>query len=141
MKYLMFFFLLCFQNIALAGSTFKCETSEGTIYQATPCPKNAKVTEFKKTSKDAPKTLCDSAAKAAESIMQARQNGADMSQMSNNILSIDTIPEVKDLATAMINSAYETPRFSSAEYQQRAIRDFKNETYLSCVKAGLNKLK
>lgn len=37
MKYLMFFCLLFIQNIALAGSVFKCDTPNGIVYQSSPC--------------------------------------------------------------------------------------------------------
>lgn len=141
MKRLIVALALCSPGLVFAGTMYKCETDAGTIYQATQCPQNAKVTEFKKSSSDEPKTLCDKFAKSAEAIMSARQGGADMSKMTNDILSTQTIPEVKNLATAMINSAYDKPRYSSDEYQQRAIMDFKNDNYLSCVKAGINNLK
>lgn len=35
---------------------------------------------------------------------------------------------------AMILRAYEQPRYASEEYRDNAVRDFKNEAYLACMK-------
>ena len=70
--------------------------------------------------------VCPLAQTVARKIMEARQAGASMSDMLAN--------KPSDLVRKLTISAYETPRYQSPEFIQRAIDDFGNDTYLACVK-------
>lgn len=68
--------------------------------------------------------VCAQAGSLAAKIMEARQVGVPVSA----VISIFE----DDNMTAIILAAYQTPRFSSDEYQQRAIADFRNEIEVIC---------
>lgn len=78
--------------------------------------------------------ICKSAAGAAKGIMNARQRGVTMTEMMEKVVGTAD-PAVKDVARAMVISAYEKPRFDTPEYQQKAEIDFENESYLACIKS------
>ena len=71
--------------------------------------------------------LCKSLGDLAETVMSLRQQGTEMSSM----MAISEEPFVRE----MILIAYDQPRFSSAEYQERATRDFRNEVEAGCYEA------
>lgn len=74
--------------------------------------------------------MCELVARYAQRIMKARQIGVPMTEI---------MPTTDDHATretmeGLIILAYEHPRFSSEEYQQKAVTDFENDMFLSCLK-------
>lgn len=77
---------------------------------------------------------CGHAAQLAASVMQGRQAGASAAQ-----LTADVLPQVptgsQRLVTEMILTAYEQPRFNTPENQQRAISDFANDVFTSCMRS------
>jgi len=75
---------------------------------------------------------CKSISTLAGTIMKARQAGTSMSEM----MEVKIGPDVKDLATSMIVSAFETPRFNTEKIKQETISDFRDDWYLKCVKAS-----
>lgn len=134
MKYLISCIAIILSQLTHAGSAYKCESISGTVYQQTPCANTAKSQKLNNLDQSPKKSICTSASETASAIMKARQNGADMASLTNNLLSSQSVPEMKDLIDAMIQAAYSKPRFNSYEYQQNAIQDFKNENYAACAK-------
>lgn len=61
----------------------------------------------------------------AETIMEARQSGVSIV----NALK----PATDDYIRELVHQAYETPRFSSEEFQSRAVSDYAEMVYKVCV--------
>lgn len=79
-----------------------------------------------------PLANCDSIAKMAGTIMQARQAGMDMGKVLETSSANEALSRrVRDLTVA----AYESPRYSTEKNKTRAVEDFKNDAYLACVKS------
>ena len=70
---------------------------------------------------------CEELHQLATTVMQARQNGAAMPEMMR-------IASDNPLARAIVQDAYNAPRFSTREYQQRETEDFANTVYAECLK-------
>lgn len=76
--------------------------------------------------------FCNTANSVAEIVMKQRQNGVAMADIYAT--TSDVKPQLaKDFIRAVIKDAYKKPRFNSPEYKQKAITDFKNEIFLSCL--------
>jgi hypothetical protein len=76
---------------------------------------------------------CDKRGQLAETVMTQRQNGLAIS----TLLAIAESSEnavVRDLVVGIVIEAYDRPRFTSDEYQVRAIQDFRNDMELQCLK-------
>ena len=74
-------------------------------------------------------TICSAWGALAESVMQGRQNGVPMQAM------IEVLIDPEDVViNRMMIEAYETSRFSTHDYQQRAISTFRDAWYLDCYK-------
>ncbi len=78
--------------------------------------------------------ICKSSAGAAKAIMSSRQRGAAMTEMMDKVVR-PAEPFIKDVIKAFVIDAYSRPRFDTPEFQQKAILDFENYAYLSCLKA------
>lgn len=75
--------------------------------------------------------ICKSYAQYARATMEARQNGAEMSK----IVEISgSGGKVDPIIQEMIIKAYEAPRMSVKENQDRQVRDFENQYFLECTK-------
>ena len=73
--------------------------------------------------------FCESVGKFAEITMRGRQSGVPMSQVMKYATERDN-----EMLQAMIMEAYNQPRYSSKEYQDRAVADFRNVWELACYK-------
>lgn len=71
---------------------------------------------------------CVEIARLAEVIMEARQTG---------VSPIDLMGAVKKAPTGemMLKDAYDDPFYATEEYKQQAIRMFRDEWYIICLKA------
>lgn len=82
--------------------------------------------------------FCSLAADHAEFIMTARQaelSADEVYQRYDNIKDKFTTPDkAMESIQIIIMDAYEQPRFSSEEYINRAITEFRSETYIDCLK-------
>lgn len=76
---------------------------------------------------DKVENICTVAADLAGVIMQNRQLGTPISKMME-------VAGGDQYAIALILIAYDTPRFSTDEYQQEAVVNFSNEVGLACYK-------
>jgi hypothetical protein len=95
----------------------KVESTKETI------SKKSKVSKKPKTAKE----ICNEVSSLAKSIMSARQHGVSMSkamELSGN----------NKLAESFVIDAYSKSGFSTEEYQDKTIREFADEAYLSCIK-------
>jgi hypothetical protein len=72
---------------------------------------------------------CGNFGKVAKMIMEKRQSGASMAKMMEAITDIDN-----SVVEMMIMSAYDRPRYSTEQMQQRTIEEFRDDVYLECVK-------
>lgn len=79
--------------------------------------------------------LCELHSKSAKYIMEARQNGAPMSDAMKIASNGDSGPKLKELMRSIVVSAYETPRFGSKQLKDSAVSEFENKVYLSCIKS------
>ncbi len=66
--------------------------------------------------------------------MDARQNGVPMYKMIEIIDDGNLAKSTLGLMGGIIEQAYETSRYNSESFKQKAIEDFKNEIFLSCYK-------
>lgn len=74
---------------------------------------------------------CDAIGILAKSVMSARQGGVPMQDiLSNGVGS----KKVSELTRLLAMAAYDQPRFSTEEHQERAITEFQNQMYLACLK-------
>lgn len=73
---------------------------------------------------------CESIAGFAEQIMRNRQIGVPMSKM---------MKVSSGAFSGMIVAAFDSPRYSTKEYQSRSISDFRDKAYLVCAKQNINK--
>lgn len=79
---------------------------------------------------------CANVARAAEAVMQARQNGTAMQTVLEKLNDTQFTAEGKEGFRAMIMMAYEQPRFNTEENKQNAINDFRDKVQLVCMKGG-----
>lgn len=75
-----------------------------------------------------PKDTCLSLGELAQTMMEHRQAGTSISTLMPHL-------NGNKAATSMLVSAYEEPRYSSDEYQTRAIQDFRNDWETACYMA------
>lgn len=80
---------------------------------------------------------CDEVDSIAKTIMTHRQNGVAMKDL---IHAIDRVPVntpaynvVRKIVESMISLAYEYPMYSTEEFKQQAITDFRNNAYKACM--------
>lgn len=80
--------------------------------------------------------ICSRAAKVAEHLMKARQSGVSLEDAMDALVSSYPASAHK-YVRKLVMDAYSIPRFSSPEYQWRAIAEFRDDSHLACLKAGL----
>lgn len=81
-------------------------------------------------------TACENTAKIAESVMIARQDGMPALAAMDYYLE-QARAEMHELYTMLIVQAYEVPQYLAADVRERAIRDFTDETWTSCMQSWL----
>lgn len=69
---------------------------------------------------------CSAISQLAEVIMQSRQAGIDAEQMMK-------VGNSDPIATQLVIAAFKEPKFSTPDFQQEAISEFKSEVYLDCL--------
>lgn len=79
------------------------------------------------------KDNCISLAEISANIMSNRQHGTDITKLIN-LINKPRFATQKPYAQIKIIDAYNEPRYSTTEYQDQAIADFKNEAYLECYR-------
>ncbi|MCA0049217.1 hypothetical protein LB577_20060 [Mesorhizobium sp. B283B1A] len=79
---------------------------------------------------------CANVGRAAEAVMQARQNGMALQTVLEKMNGAGFGAEGKDGFRAMIMMAYDQPRFNTEENKQQAINDFRDQVQLFCMKGG-----
>lgn len=75
---------------------------------------------------------CQDAGDLAESVMTARQNGTPISRLME-------IANGQEVIVKMVLMAYGKPRYSTDEFQSRAIEDFRNLWEIGCYQAMTEK--
>lgn len=70
---------------------------------------------------------CNNVAEFAEVVQKANQERVAMSKL------IGAVQD--DTSKRIIVDAYNEPRFSGAEWQNKAIADFRDKWYLACIKS------
>ena len=76
---------------------------------------------------------CKVITKAAESIMDGRQNGTNAADFYENIEKNVKDDQAKKILMILVKEAYKTPKFNTAEYKLNAINEFKNECMVACM--------
>ncbi|TPJ46849.1 hypothetical protein [Mesorhizobium sp. B2-7-1] len=79
---------------------------------------------------------CANVARAAEAVMQARQNGMAMQTVLEKLNDAQFTAAGKDGFRAVIMMAYDQPHFNTDENKQNAINDFRDQVQLFCMKGG-----
>jgi hypothetical protein len=79
---------------------------------------------------------CANVGRAAEAVMQARQNGMALQTVLEKMNDAGFGAKGKDGFRAMIMMAYDQPRFNTEENKQQAINDFRDQVQLFCMKGG-----
>lgn len=74
------------------------------------------------------KPKCEKAGVLAKTIMEGRLAGVSMGKMMSLVRS-------GGLSEMMIIEAYDSPRYETPAVQQRAIEEFRDKWYATCVKA------
>lgn len=80
------------------------------------------------------KELCSASMRLAKTIMEKRQNGANIQEMME--VNQSSNKATQKIAQAMVVSAYEHPAYSSQEVKSRVINNFANDAYLACIKTS-----
>lgn len=76
--------------------------------------------------------LCESQNDIATTIMQKRQQGVPMITMMKVASQTKEAP-IRDLLISMTRAAYEYPKFSTPEHQQRQVVEFADQIYIQCL--------
>ena len=75
---------------------------------------------------------CAHAADIAAAIMKGRQNGVPAAKMVKTIAPLFP-PQSQRLGKDMILSAYQKPRYNGPDYIDRAVSDFSDSVFVSCM--------
>lgn len=76
--------------------------------------------------------FCTGVSEMANAIMTARQNDASMAKLMKAKSGDEG---VNDLSSTMIEDAFSTSSFSTAEFKNKAISEFENKWFAACIKA------
>ena len=76
---------------------------------------------------------CKVITKAAESIMDGRQNGTSAADFYERIEKSVKDEQAKKILMILVKEAYKTPKFSTEEYKLNAVSEFKNECMIACM--------
>lgn len=79
---------------------------------------------------------CSTIAGTAKSVMQGRQQGTPIQGLMQIAIKNDS-----SITMLIIEEAYELPRYSTKEYQQKSVSDFSNKWYLDCYKVSQERRK
>lgn len=72
--------------------------------------------------------LCSDLSDLADMIMSHRQSGTPMQRL------IDILSE-DDMLMSWVLEAYDSSRFDTPKYRERAVQDFREEKHVSCLRA------
>jgi hypothetical protein len=76
--------------------------------------------------------LCSMISELAKTVMTKRQEGVLMSVMLTALEKVEQNPYTI-LTKTLVITAYDRPRFSTAEYKHQAVIDFANSSMSACV--------
>ena len=76
---------------------------------------------------------CKVITKAAESIMDGRQNGTNAEDFYERIEKTVKDEQAKEILMILVKEAYKTPKFSTEEYKLNAVSEFKNKCMIACM--------
>jgi len=79
------------------------------------------------------KDNCIGLSELSETIMSNRQHGTDITKLVK-LFQKPQYATMRPYVTAKAIEAYEEPRYSTTEYQDNAIADFKNDAFLECYR-------
>ena len=77
--------------------------------------------------------VCETVEKVAKGIMNNRQSGVPLTDMMK-VMNSPSAGKFGGLAKTLTIMAYEKPRYSSKEMQQKSVVDFANDAMLICLK-------
>lgn len=79
------------------------------------------------------KKYCESLDALSSSAMSARQKGLALANVLKVADTVDGSEDQKNYVQEIIKQAFGETRYSSPEYQEKAITDFRNKIYLDCL--------
>ncbi|KXZ72129.1 hypothetical protein [Acinetobacter venetianus] len=100
----------------------------GLIIALVGCSKNPKPVD-----QTAVKKYCESLDSLSNSAMTARQKGIALAEVLKVTDTVEGTVEQKKYVEEIIKQAFGETRFASAEFQEKAIVDFRNKIYLDCL--------
>lgn len=80
---------------------------------------------------DEPREYCTAIGSLAETVMTYRQAGVTAMDMHNTLGKA-----ASPLAAAIIEAAFEEPKFSTESYRREAISEFVSTWFMACMKAA-----
>ena len=82
-------------------------------------------------------SMCASLSEAAGAAMKANQTGTPLVKMieATNKVESDN-DKLRAVMKAILLDAYSYPSFNTKSFQDKAVVDFSNKTYLACMKHG-----
>lgn len=78
---------------------------------------------------------CSDLARLAEHVMRSHQDGVSLQRVLDILATMDDIDLVRRMGRGIAIEAYSEPRYSGAEYRQRAVDDFRDRVHVMCLKA------
>ena len=78
--------------------------------------------------------VCSSFESFAATVMEKRQGGVRMQVMMEIVNSGEASPQLTEVMRGIVINAYEQPNWNSKEMERGAVREFRNEVYLECIK-------
>ncbi|MCL5767342.1 hypothetical protein [Acinetobacter sp. ANC5681] len=79
------------------------------------------------------KKYCESLDSLSTSAMTARQKGVALIEVLKMADTVEGAEDQKKYVQIIIKQAFAETRYSSPEYQAKAITDFRNKIYLDCI--------
>lgn len=79
------------------------------------------------------KKYCESLDSLSMSAMTARQKGVALVEVLKVAETVEGTEDQKQYVQSIIKQAFAQTRYSSPEYQEKAITDFRNKIYLDCI--------
>lgn len=104
-----------------------CQLTPCTASAAEPAPAPARPAAEATSSPQVRMDLCKAYASLARAIMRGRQDGGPLDGAME-------VAKDSPQAQTLLVAAYELPRYSTPERQQRQVEDFGNDVYLACLK-------
>lgn len=83
--------------------------------------------------------LCDAQGDFAEIVMKNRQDNISMADQIRIVRNYFVDRDQRRIMQAIVQYAYEVPRYQTREYRRNAVAEFRNDIYSICLKSFTKK--